>query len=203
MIGACLQSIQDVLPIAEEEDLSVQTCSIRTALLWVFFNDPKTTAFMKDAFHTESLYRYADPLSCMAVNSMSEGDEFPWHFDTNEFTVSIMLQGARDGGTFEYIPNIRNPGNENYEAVRQVFAGQYEGIKTLELRPGHIQLFKGRYTLHRVTKVVGDQDRYVALPSWSTKPNQVGLVGRMIKSYGRALPIHYEQEYQSPDLLAH
>jgi hypothetical protein len=31
----------------------------------------------------------------------------------------------------------------------------------------------------------------------------VGVVERMIKSYGRALPIHYERQEQSPDNLAH
>jgi hypothetical protein len=170
--------------------------------LWTFFRDPNVTQFMMEAFGTRPLYRYADPLSSMAINSMGDGDEFPWHFDTNEFTVSIMLQKPQSGGVFEYIPNIRTPDNEHYDRVRQVFDGDRKGVKTINLQPCDMQLFKGRYTLHRVTPVHGDLLRHVALPSWSSRPDQVGVPGRMIKSYGRVLPIHYERHGQSPDQLA-
>ena len=171
--------------------------------LWTFFNDARINRFMELAFDTGSLYQYADPLASMAINSMWAGDEFPWHFDTNEMTVSIMLQSPETGGVFEYVPNIRNPANECYERVRAVFDGDRSGVRQLVLQPGDMQLFQGRYTLHRVTQVGGTRVRHVALPSWSTSPGQVGVVERMIKSYGRALPIHYEKAGLSPDGLAH
>lgn len=175
----------------------------KESALWTFFNSPQVTEFMMTAFETRPLYQYADPLSSMAINSMGDGDEFPWHFDTNELTVSIMLQQPEAGGVFEYIPNIRTPENEHYERVTRVFDGDREGVRELMLKPCDMQLFKGRYTLHRVTRVRGERLRHVALPSWSSKPGQVGVVERMIKSYGRALPVHYERYEQSPDQLAH
>ena len=171
--------------------------------LWAFFDAAATTAFMQDAFDTRPLYQYADPLSSMAITSMWDGDTFPWHFDTNELTVSIMLQAPQAGGVFEYVPNIRTPDDERYDAVKRTLDGERDGVRTLELKPGDMQLFRGRYTLHRVTAVEGNIPRHVALPSWSSAPGQVGAVEHMIKSYGRALPIHYERAGQSPDRLAH
>ena len=40
---------------------------------------------------------------------MKEGHYFPWHFDGNEFTVSILIQEAEEGGLFEFVPDIRKP----------------------------------------------------------------------------------------------
>ena len=171
--------------------------------LWSFFDWPETTAFMMAAFETEPLHQYADPLSNMAINAMWQGDSFPWHFDTNELTVSVMLQKPDGGDLFEYVPNIRSPEDEHYDRVKRLFEGDRSGIRILELAPGDIQLFRGRYTAHRVTAVEGPRPRYVALPSWSSLPGQVGVVDRMINSYGRALPIHYERAADSPDKLAH
>ena len=171
--------------------------------LWSFFDWPETTAFMMDAFEMAPLYQYADPLSNMAINAMGEGDSFPWHFDTNELTVSIMLQQPDGGGLFEYVPNIRSPDDECYDRVKRLFDGDRTSIRSLALNPGDMQLFRGRYTAHRVTPIEGSTPRYVALPSWSSKPGQVGVVKRMVNSYGRALPIHYERAGDSPDQLEH
>ena len=39
---------------------------------------------------------------------MAEEDEgFPWHFETNNFTITLGIQSADEGGLFEYAPNIR------------------------------------------------------------------------------------------------
>ena len=171
--------------------------------LWSFYDWPETTGFMMQAFEISPLYQYADPLSNMAINAMWAGDSFPWHFDTNEFTVSIMLQKPEGGGLFEYVPNLRAPDNENYDGVKAVLEGDREKVASLDLNPGDLQLFKGRYSLHRVSEVVGDRPRFIALPSWSSRPGQVGVVERMINGYGRALPVHYRREHESPDALAH
>ena len=43
-----------------------------------------------------------------------EENGFPWHFDTNNFTVTLALQNADAGGEFEYVPAIRKDG-ENFQ----------------------------------------------------------------------------------------
>ena len=38
------------------------------------------------------IYRWADPLACHAYNVMEPGGILPWHFDSCEFTLSLMIQ---------------------------------------------------------------------------------------------------------------
>ena len=84
---------------------------------------------------------------------MKEGHYFPWHFDGNEFTVSILIQEAEEGGLFKFVPDIRKPGDENLDSVKSILKGSRDRVRSLKLKPGDMQLFKGRYSLHRVTRV--------------------------------------------------
>jgi len=167
--------------------------------LWKIYLWEHMDRFLEEVFGHSPLHRYADPIACMAVNVMAPGQEFPWHFDSNEFTVTLMLQPSDSGGAFEYIPFIRTPEDERYDAVAAALAGDRTGLKSLHLDAGDMQLFKGRYTLHRVTAVEGKTTRMVAAPSYSTMAGMVGPLHRMLKSYGRAHPIHYENAGLSPD----
>ncbi|MEQ8444128.1 MAG: hypothetical protein RIM72_08680 [Alphaproteobacteria bacterium] len=169
--------------------------------LWALYDWPVLTAFLSDAFDIDPLYRYADPLACMPFNTMRHGDQFPWHFDTNEFTVTFMVQPSEEGGIFEYAPNIRTAADECYDAVGAVMAGDRGPVRTLELRPGDMQLFLGRYTLHRVTRVGGTRPRHVAIPSWARIDGMVGQPHRTKQIYGRVLPVHLERAGIRADAL--
>jgi hypothetical protein len=158
--------------------------------LWALYDWEGFTSFLSDAFEIDPLHRYADPLARMPFNTMRPGDAFPWHFDTNEFTVTLMVQPAESGGRFEYAPGIRDPEDEHYDAVGAVMAGDRTRVRTLDLEPGDMQLFLGRYTLHRVSRVQGAQDRHVAIPSWARIPGMVGQPHRTKQIYGRVLPVH-------------
>ena len=61
------------------------------------------------------------------------GQRLPWHFDGNEFTVSMLAQKADRGGVFEYVPNIRRPDAENFEHVAHILAGGRDGVRELDL----------------------------------------------------------------------
>ncbi len=148
--------------------------------------------FIKDCFQHENFYRYADPLADVIVNMAGEGNGFPWHFDTNNFTVTLAIQNAEDGGAFEYAPGIRE-GHENFEDVSQVLAGTSAKVKVLNLEPGDLQLFRGRYSLHRVAPLKGARPRYVAIFSYVEEPSMVGSVERTLQLYGRTLPIHRDR----------
>ncbi len=148
--------------------------------------------FIQDCLEQEKFYRYADPLADVIINMADEGNGFPWHFDTNNFTVTLAIQNADTGGTFEYAPNIRING-ENFSEVRKVLDGTSENVVKLELEPGDLQLFKGRYSLHRVAPLQGNTPRYVAIFSYVDKANMVATPERCKQLYGRALPIHYER----------
>ena len=126
------------------------------------------------------------------------GNGFPWHFDTNNFTVTIAIQNADGGGAFEYAANIRANG-ENFDTVHEVLNGTSERVTTLHLEPGDLQIFRGRYSLHRVTPLRGSTRRYVAIFSYVDQPGMVATPERCKQLYGRALPIHYERAGQRAD----
>lgn len=148
--------------------------------------------FIQTALRETAFFPYADPLADVIVNVTEEGNGFPWHFDTNNYTVTLALQNAEHGGEFEYVPWLRTATDENYTGVQDVLDEVSEGVRTLVLRPGDLQLFKGRYALHRVKPVSGATRRFVAIFSFVEKEGMVGSPERTRQLYGRVLPIHLE-----------
>ncbi|KPC84511.1 MULTISPECIES: HalD/BesD family halogenase [Streptomyces] len=146
-----------------------------------------------ECFGLPQLHELADPLSGLVLNVVRPGMEHPWHFDTNEYTVSMLTQQAQEGGEFEYCPNIRSAEDERFDAVRDVLDGSARGDR-LPLRPGDLQLFKGRYSLHRVSPVRGDVARHSAIFAYSERPGVIGSVSRTRQLFGRVLPEHLAAE---------
>ncbi len=154
--------------------------------------------FIQACLQEDQFYRYADPLADVIVNMAEEGNGFPWHFDTNNFTVTLAIQNAEQGGAFEYAAGIRE-GDENFDEVAKVLNGTSDKITRLELQPGDLQLFRGRYSLHRVAPLRGNRPRYVAIFSYVEEPGMVGSPERTKQLYGRTLPIHHERAGQRAD----
>ena len=162
------------------------------SILRAIYDYEPFNAFIKTALKEENFFPYADPLADVIVNMADEGNGFPWHFDTNNFTVTLALQNAQEGGDFEYAANIRK-GNENFDAVQQVLDGSSSLITTLHLEPGDLQIFKGRYSMHRVAPLKGKVPRYVAIFSYVEEEGMVGSPERTKQLYGKVLPIHLER----------
>ncbi|MCJ8310476.1 MAG: hypothetical protein MJH08_15580 [Hyphomicrobiales bacterium] len=174
---------------------------------------PAFDPFIQACMEQQEFHRYADPLADVIINMAEEGEGFPWHFDTNNFTVTLAIQNAEAGGEFEYAPNIRSSGDgdgdgggsggvddgENFPEVRRVLDGTSDKIVKLVLEPGDLQLFKGRYSLHRVAPLKGPTPRYVAIFSYVEEPNMVGAPERTRQLYGKVLPIHLERAGQRAD----
>lgn len=148
--------------------------------------------FIRDCINETKFYKYADPLADVIINVANEGNGFPWHFDTNNFTVTLAIQNSTSGGVFQYVPNIRKE-SENFEEVNKVLEGKSNKVVSLNLEPGDLQLFKGRYSLHRVSPIQGTIRRYVAIFSYVEEPNMVGSPVRTKQLYGKVLPIHIER----------
>lgn len=159
------------------------------------------TRFVGECLNVRPIYTWADPLACNPYSIMDEDHYFPWHFDGNDFTVSILVQEANAGGIFEYAPDLRSRQDENFEGVKRVLNGNREGVKELNLQAGDMQIFKGRFSLHRVTQINGNQRRIIALPTYVTDPYSVNRPEHSRHLYGRAMPIHYERENHRPDSL--
>ena len=171
------------------------------SLLRALYEWPVFAPFIQQALGEARFYRYADPLADVIVNLAEEGGGFPWHFDTNNYTVTLAIQNAEYGGDFEYSPYLRTPTDENYDGVGRVLDGEPSLIRTLRLEPGDLQIFKGRYSLHRVTPLTGRRTRYVAIFSYVEEPGMVGSPERARQLYGRVLPIHLERAGLRADAL--
>ena len=162
---------------------------------------PAFAPFVQAALGEEHFYPYSDPLADVIVNLAEAGNGFPWHFDTNNYTVTLAIQNAESGGDFEYSPHLRTPIDENYAGVEAVLDGDSRLIRTLQLEPGDLQIFKGRYSLHRVTPLAGNRPRYVAIFSYVEEPGMVGSPERTRQLYGRVLPVHLERAGLRNDAL--
>jgi hypothetical protein len=162
-----------------------------TAIIHRLYTSPLVQRFVAACAGVPAVHPLADPLSGLCLNVVRPGLAHPWHFDTNELTVSILTQEATAGGVFEYCPDIRSPADENLAGVRGVLEGRREDlVRRLTLRPGDLQLFRGRYSLHRVTTVEGDVARHSAILAYSERPGVVGSAARTRQLFGRVLPEH-------------
>ncbi|WP_439657522.1 HalD/BesD family halogenase [Lentzea sp. HUAS TT2] len=166
----------------------------RDAIIHQLYTSEVFQRFVAACFELPELHELADPLSGLVLNVIPPGRAHPWHFDTNEFTVSMLTQAPEGGGEFQYCPNIRSADEENFDDVRAVLAGDDRLVQRLTLRAGDLQLFKGRYSLHQVSTVRGDRQRHTAIFAYSLRPGVVGTVARTRQLFGRVLPEHLAAE---------
>ena len=157
--------------------------------------------FVSDCLGVYPLYKWVDPLGKNPYSIMQPGHYFPWHFDGNEFTLSILVQKSEKGGIFDYSPDLRSKDNESFENVTKVLRGDRSTVKSLDLEPGDLQIFKGRFSMHRVTKIEGETSRYIALPCYVKDSYRVNKPEHSIQVYGKAMPIHYERNNIEADGL--
>jgi hypothetical protein len=141
--------------------------------------------FVEATLQAGPLYRYADTCGALNLAVMAEGDQLQWHYDMTDFVVSLAIRDAESGGDFEVAPNVRSEADENYSGVAKVLAGDRTNVLTLEMTPGTLLVFAGRYSLHRVSPVVGPLDRYVGLLAYDTKPGTVSTEALRKVRYGR------------------
>ena len=157
--------------------------------IWSAFQNEDLCRFVADCLGYETLHPYADPYGCVNVNVQPAGCEFAWHFDHNDFTVSIGLSQPEEGGVFEYVPDIRTTTDENYADVKMVLDGDRTKVRTLRLRPGDLQIFRGGYTLHRVTAPDGER-RLSLLLSYVQDPAKIASPEYAQRLWGEAHPLH-------------
>lgn len=173
-----------------------------SGILKRIYRDPLFRRFVGQCLGLETIHEYADPLGCLVVNVIREGAEHPWHFDTNEFVVSAVVQAPAAGGQFEYCPNIRSPQAENFDRVGRVLRGDNPSeVRTLALRPGDMQLFRGRYSLHRVSRVTGPQPRLSVIFSYTRQAGMIATAQRTRYLFGRSSHCHEVEPASRADAL--
>jgi hypothetical protein len=149
--------------------------------------------FIAECMKEEAVYEYADPFAKLVLNFLKPGAQHPWHYDTNEFAVSTLVQACEQGGEFEYAPGIRSSETENYEGVADVLHGRdRSSVRSLQLQSGDLQFFMGRFSLHRVAPNRGPRDRITGIFAYAKEPGVIGKVGRTERLFGRVSDVHRE-----------
>lgn len=136
------------------------------------------------AIQGRPVFRNADPYQSLNISVMRAGGCQQWHFDGGTMVTTLLLQEPDGGGVFEYAPMIRSEADENFAAVEAVLDGNRSAVRELELRAGTLSLFRGHYSLHRVTEVSGARLRLQAILGYTTRPGFVGSKESSILHYG-------------------
>ncbi|MDI5886011.1 hypothetical protein ACFO0O_17585 [Cobetia amphilecti] len=154
------------------------------------YSHPDFQHFIASVVGIDDIHQYADPLADLVVNVLRDGCQHPWHYDTNEFIVTMMTRQSDAGGRFEYAAGIRSPEGENFEGVEKVLDGDRSHLTAIDLKPGDLQIFFGRYSLHRVTPVRGERERHTVIFAYAKEPGFIGRPERAQRIFGRMAPIH-------------
>ena len=163
----------------------------------MLFRAPEVARFVAECLEIPELHCYADPLAGLTANILDPGQLFTWHFDTNDFAVTVLVQEADEGGRFEYYPAIRSAQDEGFDRIAGVLAGERDGVHTLDLRPGDMQIFRGRHSLHQVSRVPADSHpRHAAIFAYTEEAGVIGRVARTEQLFGRVLQEHLDAEVE-------
>jgi len=136
-----------------------------------------------------AIYRYGDPMGGLNLAVMVKDDYLRWHFDQTDFVTSLSVQESDAGGEFEYVPLIRSDKAENYDDVKKLLKGDNSRVIRIKNHPGTLVLFKGRYSIHRVTPIKGQTSRLMGLFGFDSQPNVCSTPHLLEMRYGRQKPL--------------
>lgn len=174
--------------LREVETIGHTVCAdqIPDGTLMAIYTYPPLLRFLAATMGKPVLHTMRDPLARVNVMSYRDGEALNWHFDRSEFTVTLLLQSPSGGGDFHYRSNLRSESDPNYDGVAKLLTGQDPEVRIKTLKPGTLNVFRGKNTPHRVTPVEGARDRMVAVFSYYEKPDVMFSNEERIGFYGRA-----------------
>jgi hypothetical protein len=153
--------------------------------LWIY-EWPQFAVFLASCMEKDTLFAMRDPLARVNVMAYREGEALNWHFDRSQFTTTILFQAPEEGGDFQYRSDLRTDSDPNYDGVARLLRGEDSEVKTLTLKPGTLNVFMGKNTLHRVTPCKGPRERLIAVFSYYERPGVVFTREEQVGFYGRA-----------------
>ena len=174
--------------LAKVETISHTVCAdqIPTSVpIWIY-EWPHFAVFLAACMEKDALFTMRDPLARVNVMGYREGEALNWHFDRSEFTTTILFQAPDQGGAFQYRSGLRSDTDPNYDGVVKVLRGEDPEVRTLALKPGSLNVFKGKNTMHRVTPVKGERERLIAVYSYYERPGVTFSKEEQMGFYGRA-----------------
>ena len=153
--------------------------------LRALYDSAEFRAFVAEVLGLDALYPYVDQLASLNVTIGRTGEQLGWHFDNSDFAITLQLQAAESGGEFEYVPNIRTAGDQGFVDVERVLDGTHNAVRTLDINPGTLVIFRGRHSIHRVTQIGGPTPRMMAILSYDSRPGAMMTEATRLRFYGR------------------
>ncbi|MBC5829047.1 MAG: hypothetical protein GIW98_02510 [Candidatus Eremiobacteraeota bacterium] len=147
--------------------------------------NPTFIQLIAEILGEKNLFPLSDPLLGLAVSYLTDGDEHGWHFDRNDFVVSLALQEPEHGGEFQYAPYVRSSQDPNFRAIERLMDGDISMLQSVRPQPGTLSLFCGKRALHRVSTVRGKKSRVMALLSYDREPNVLHDEETQLRAVGR------------------
>lgn len=158
---------------------------LQGSIVQQIYDWPPLQAFIAQVMGKDVLYPMADPLAAFNVMRYQDGQALNWHFDRSEFTVTLLLQAPKEGGVFEYRTDLRSADDPNYDGVAALLSGNDPQMQQMNVAPGTLNVFRGVNTPHRVTPVVGDRARMIAVLTYYEQPSAMFTPTEQRGFYGR------------------
>lgn len=133
------------------------------------------------------LHRTADPLVSCTLSFFHKENELEWHYDTNDVTVSLLLQAADEGGAFEFVAPSCDSEVDTKALEKAVLDGHTENVICHQLVAGTLSIFNGNRALHRVAPVTNEPERIIALLNYATEADYVFSEQVHMKFFGRKI----------------
>lgn len=139
-------------------------------------------------------FKLADELGAATINVFEPGWDHAWHYDEAEYTTTLCLRAAEEGGRFEYTRPLRKDdfAFDDTAAVVNAYSNYSTEacttpplIQVADFEPGTLQIFAGRYSLHRVSTIEGNHSRLVAVYCFADKPGFVNTPSVQRMFWGR------------------
>lgn len=169
----------------ETSNRTVCADQMGNAVVIQLYEWPPFATFLAAVMGKTDLFTMADPLARVNVMAYSAKQALNWHFDRAEFTTTLLLQAPERGGAFKYDKDLRSDTNPNFEGVADLLEGRRKPSQ-ISLTPGTLNIFKGKNTAHRVTPVIGNRDRIIAVFAFFERPGVQFSAEERVGFYGRA-----------------
>ncbi|TIT04172.1 2OG-Fe(II) oxygenase [Mesorhizobium sp.] len=171
------------------ETISHTVCAdqIPDSLVLAIYEYEPLLRFLAAAMGKPRLHVMQDPLARTNVMAYRAGEALNWHFDRSEFTTTLLLQAAQRGGDLEYRTDLLSDDNPNYDGVARLLEGRDPEAKILRMKPGTLNVFRGKNTAHRVTTVEGERERVIAVFSYYEKSGVMFSDEERVGFYGRTV----------------
>jgi hypothetical protein len=141
--------------------------------------------FLAATMEKSALYPMRDWLARANVMAYHDGEALNWHFDRSEFTTTLLLQAPIEGGEFVYRSDLRSADDPNYDGVANLLRGEDPAVRTMNVSPGTLNVFRGRNTAHKVNTVKGPRARMIAVFTYYDKPGAMFSREEQLGFYGR------------------